>query len=162
MNYLQRQRKSVISGTGFKKRCLGLAVILFLLSVAHVPKLPYAVEVFSCIQETKLCGADKGRQQTISGVMEPEGCQQYAVRENYILRGTDILQQRAGIRCRSLQQGRPPVWSMCLCFFMQPMLFQIYGCDGRRRQQTLIPRSLLIVQDRNRADGKKEGILLSP
>lgn len=162
MRYLQKQKQSVISNTGFKRRCYLLAAILLLLSVtlplAVVGDMPAAHDIRVQIDTQQSTDTPI---QTLSKPSMHSNELQYAVRENDVLRGAQMLQWRTSFRYRNLQQVRLFVWYIMVgLLFLPVLLFACFG-DGKRRQQELIPRSLKIVLYRNRSDGKKEGIAFS-
>ncbi len=162
MRYLQKQKKSVTSSTGFSRWCYLSAVILLLLSVIipHIvmEDVPAAHDIKDRISTWQLTDTSV---QSFSKPSLHSNEQQYAARENDVLRGIQMLQQRVSFRYRNLQQVRLVVWYIMAGLFLLPVLLWAYCGDGKRRQQELIPRSLQIVRFRNRSDGKKEGIAFS-
>ncbi len=167
MRYLQRQRRSVISSTGFKRLFgLLLGAIIFLASAIplHIednlltmPELRMQTEKLSAIEDCSRTGVE-----TILSVPDRRSVDtQYTTRENYGLRSIEQIEQRTAFRYRYLQQIRLLVWYLMAGFLVLPVLYQVYFGDGRRRQCELIPRSRMIVTHIKRADGKKNGLLPS-
>lgn len=134
MRYLQRQKKSATSNTGFKRRCYLLAAILFLLSVMHS---------LAVVEDVPVAGDIEIR----------AGTQQLAEASLQTFSKPSMQ--------RNEQQVRLLVWYIVVGLFLLPVLLLAYYGEGKRRQQELIPRSLQIVRYRNRSDGKKEGITFS-
>lgn len=162
MRYLQRQKKSVISNTGFKRwRCLFAAMLLVLPAVFSLVMVGDALPVYSRMPSVGVQNMEEAPEQKLSKPSVGESEQQYTVREHFGIGSSQMLQQRLSFRYRYLQQIRLLVWYIFTGFLMLPgLLFAYYG-DGKRQQKELIPRSLQIVRYRNRSDGKKEGIAFS-
>lgn len=162
MRYLRRQKQSVISKTGFKRRFYLPATLLLLgaviLPLIAVPDVPWAYGRRFPVSVQNL--EEVSIQQTLSKPAALDNEQQYVFRENDVLRDAKILQQRVSFRYRH-QQVRLLVWYIIIGLLLLPVLLFTYCGEGKRRQQELISRSLQIVRYRNRSDGKKEGIAFS-
>lgn len=178
MRYLQRQRKSVISSTGFKRVFCLLSAVMILLSAAvpmdnlrdmkreavqqvqRVPDGPGGSQLGYCVAS----GGGEVLQAAVSMLSVPSARrseEQYTGRELLGMWNIEALGQQVTFRYRYLQQSRLFTWYVILGFLLLPELLRQYFGGGRKKQRELVPRSRMIVTYMRKADGKKNGIASS-
>ena len=175
MKYLQRQRKSVVLSTGFKRVCCLILAVVVLLSVVITARVCRSasgvtedfigiyegtkqVTMSQAMSERVAAGIHTGVYAKLSAPMDREAEEQYNTRNLLELRGRAEIGECVAFRYRYLQQIRLFVWYMITGFLLLAGLFYQYYGSGRIRQRELVPRSRMIVSYIRRADGKKNGI----
>lgn len=175
MRYLQRQRKSVVLSTGFKRVCCLMLSLVVLLSVVVSSRISRSASDWMedlagiCEETEQVTAAHASGERLASGIytciytklsvpMKPKAEEQYNTRNLVELRGRAEIGECVAFRYRYLQQIRLFVWYIITGFLLLAELFFQYYGSGRIIQRELIPRSRLIVSYICRADGKKNGI----
>lgn len=158
MRYLQKQRKSVVSDTGFRRYWSLLLGAMILLASAIPQDVSYILEqeqVTAICEEPDSCA--RHGTQILSAPTRRTIDAQYTNRQLYGLRAIEQVEQRTAFCYRYLQQIRLLVWYLLAGFLVLPELFcQRFG-DGRVRQRELVSRSRMITSYIKKADGKKNG-----
>lgn len=175
MKYLQRQRKSVVLNTGFKRACCLILAFVVLLSVVVTARICRSVSgetegiagiyvgteqmaVSQAMSERHAVGIHTGIYTKLSVPMGRKAEEQYNTRNLVELRGRAEIGECVAFRYRYLQQIRLFVWYIITGFLLLAGLFYQYYGSGRIIQRELVPRSRMIVSYIRRADGKKNGI----
>ena len=152
MKYLQRQRKSVVLSTGFKRVCCLILAVIVLLSVVAAARICRSasgvtedlsgiyngteqVTMSQAMSERLTVGIHTGVYAKLSAPMDREAEEQYNTRNLLELRGRAEIGECVAFRYRYLQQIRLFVWYMITGFLLLAGLFYQYYGSGRIRQQ---------------------------